>query len=145
MDLAYPGGATTIVAERLPYYEMAADRPLEEYVPPAKLALGVCQKLSPRPGVICGYEFRLGSTAHKHLKLRVQCMPVQFREVWVYSVDTHDGFLQATHHPNAEEAAAARLMVEQNRQLKYVIEQALSQAGFMTPKNLLQLELTAPA
>ena len=123
---------------------MAADRPLEEYVPGAAIATGVCQELPLRDGVRHGYEFRLGSTNYPHLKLRVQRVDFHEREVWVYSVNTHDGFLQATSYLNAAEADAWRLMVEQNRVLKHKIEGALASAGYITPKHLLQLDLPKP-
>ncbi|MSQ94106.1 MAG: hypothetical protein EXR98_06065 [Gemmataceae bacterium] len=90
-----------------------------------------------------GFEFRLGSTAHPHLKLRIQPMDLHDREVWVFSVDTHDRFLQATHDLDPVEAQKFRDLVDQNRQLKHQIEETLSPGGFLTPKGVLRLDLTS--
>jgi hypothetical protein len=143
MDLAYPGGAATIPANKLPFFEILPGRPLADFVPPAKLASGICQEMPRKNGVLHGYEFRLGSTAYSHIKLRVQRVDRQEHDVWVYSVDTHDGFLQATKYLTPKEADDWRLMVEQNRELKHQIEEALTAAGYCTPKHLLQLDLPA--
>jgi hypothetical protein len=64
--------------------------------------------------------------------------------VWVYSVDTHDRFLQATQHMTAEEAETWKKLVETNRQLKYQIEEALAAAGYLTPVSLLRIDLNTP-
>ena len=144
MDLAYEGGADTMPASKRPYFEMDVDGLLEDFLPPAKCAASVCQELPVRDGVKHGYEFRLGSANYPHLKLRVQRVALREREVWVYSVNTHDGFQQATKYFTSEEADAWRLKVEQNRTLKYEIEKALTLAGYVTPKELLQIDLPTP-
>jgi hypothetical protein len=144
LKYAYPDGVATIPAPKMPYYEIPTDHPIEEYLPPAKNAIGVCQDLSKTRGGVPGYEFRLGSATFPYLKLRIQTMDFHQREVWVYSVDTHDHFHQASQHLSAEDAAAWRKIIEQNRTLKQQIEEALAAAGFLTPKNLLKLDLTSP-
>ena len=145
MDLAYPEGASTIPDSKRGYYEIGADHPLDELLPPGKTALGVCQQMPRRPGAALGYAFRLGSAAYPHLKLCVQPIPYHDRAVWVYSVDTHDGGPQLAKLIAGDDAKAWRAIVDQNRELKRKIESALSAAGFLTPNNLLQLDLAAPA
>ena len=78
------------------------------------------------------------------MKLRIQIVEFHERKVWVHSVDTHDQFFRATQHLSPDEANAWRTLTEQNRSLKYRIEEVLAQAGFLTPKSLLQIDLTAP-
>jgi hypothetical protein len=99
--------------------------------------------LSKRAGGLVGYEFRLGSAQYPHLKLRVQQIELHDQYVWVFSVDTHDGFHRATQFLNGEEADAWRVLVENNRALKHQIEEALGQEGFLTPVRLLRIDLTA--
>ena len=144
LDLAYLD-ARGIPPTKRAYYEMAAERPIEDYLPPAACANGVCQCLSKQAGGLVGYEFRLGSAGYPHLKLRVQLVDLHEREVWVFSVDTHDGFHKATQYLNEQEAAQWRTLVDQNRLLKHQIEEALAQAGLLTPVRLLRIDLTAPA
>jgi hypothetical protein len=146
MDLAYPDGPDSIPDAKRLYFQMTPDGALADYLPPGAAAAGICQDLAKLKGGVRGYEFRLGSTIHPHLKLRVQLMNFHERDIWVYSVDTHDRFvIQATKHLSAEHAEQWRLMVEKNGALKHEIEEALAQAGFVTPKGLLRLDLTGPA
>lgn len=142
MDLAYPDGARTIPANKLPFYEMPAERSLVELLPPAPLSVGVSKTLSRNVGGSFGYEFRLGSLTYPHLKLRVETMDLHEREVWVYSVDTHDGFGRAAQMIEAD-AIEWRALVERNRQLKLAIEQALAKAGYLTPAAVLRFDLTS--
>lgn len=139
MDLAYPGGPDTIPVGKRPYYDINTDGPISDMLPPMPIAVGVCRDLSQKTGGQ-SYEFRLGSVNYPHLKLRVQIVAFHDRPVRVYSVDTHDGFFQAQYH-STEEAEIWRLMVEQNRVLKHQIEEALGCAGYLTSKQLLQLDL----
>ena len=141
MELAYPDGADTIPQNKRAYYEICTDSPLHELVPPAKAALTVCQALP----AAHGYAFRLGSTAYPHLKLCIQSVAFHERTVWVYSVDTHDGGPQLAKLISADDAKLWRAIIDQNRELKQEIESALILAGFITPNNLLQLDLVAPA
>jgi hypothetical protein len=143
MDLAYPDGPRTIPDFKVPYYEMTAERSLVEFLPPAPLSVGVTKTLSRNAGGMFGYEFRLGSADFPHLKLRVQSMDLHDREVWVYSVDTHDGFCQVTQNVSPEEAQKWKALVENNRGLKHAIERALANAGYLTPIALLRVDLTA--
>jgi hypothetical protein len=144
MEQAYPDGLDTIPENRRPYAVIPLDGSIADYIPPAPLAAGICQDLSKLKAGVPGYEFRLGSAGHLHLKLRIQQMNLHGRHVWVYSVDTHDRFLQATQHLSAEEAEAWRNLVETNRALKHKIEDALAQAGFLTPISLLRIDLNSP-
>jgi hypothetical protein len=141
MDLAYPDGARTIPDFKLPYYEMTAERSLVEFLPPAPLSVGVTKTLSRNAGGMFGYEFRLGGAAYPHLKLRVQNMDLHDREVWVYSVDTHDGFC-AVKYLSVEDAQKWKTIVEQNRALKHAIERSLADSGYFTPTALLRFDLT---
>ena len=143
MDLAYPEGPHTIPDFKLPYYQMTAERSLIEYLPPAPLSVGVTKTLSRNAGGSFGYEFRLGCARFQHLKLRVQSLDLRDREVWVYSVDTHDGFCHATQHLSPEDAQEWKALVEHNRALKHAIEKALANAGYLTPIALLRIDLTA--
>ena len=143
MDLAYPD-AQAIPDSKRRYYEMPVDLPIADFLPPAPCAEGVCQDLTKRAGGLVGYEFRLGSADYPHLKLRVQLMDLHERQVWVYSVDTHDGFHKATQFLSPEEAAAWRTLTERNGLLKHQIEDALGREGFITPVRLLRIDLTSP-
>lgn len=140
MDLAYPDGPASIPAYKLPYYEMSAEQSLIEFLPPAPKSVGVTKTLA-RNGVF-GYEFRLGSAGYQHLKLKVQTMDLHDREVWVYSVDTHDGIGKLTGTLSPEDAQKWRGLMEQNRVLKRDIETALGKAGYLTPVALLRFDLT---
>ncbi len=142
MDLAYPDGARTIPEFKLPYYEMTAERSLIEFLPPAPLSVGVSKTLSRNAGGMFGYEFRLGCAGYQHLKLRVQSMDLHDCEVWVYSVDTHDGFSTIKQHLSPDDAQKWKALVEQNRNLKHAIEQALATSGYLTPTALLRFDLT---
>jgi hypothetical protein len=143
MELAYPEGADTVPVNKRPFCDIPSDAVLESYLPPAPLARAVCQDLSKLKGGLRGYEFRLGSSIHPHLKLRIQPMDFHDRDVWIYSVDTHDRFLLATPQLDAAEGQKFRDLMEHNRQLKYRIEDALALAGFLTPKGVLQIDLTS--
>ncbi len=144
MELAYPDGLETLPENKRLYHDIPVDGSIADYLPPAALAVGIGQDLSKLKGAVTGYEFRLGSAEHAHLKLRIQLMEFHGRSVWVYSVDTHDRFHQATQHLNAEEADAWRKLTESNCTMKHGIEEALAAAGFMTPIKLLRFDLTAP-
>jgi hypothetical protein len=146
MELAYPDGPSTIPDNKRPYFEMTPADSIADYLSPAVLAVGICQDLSKLKGGVRGYEFRLGSSIHAHLKLRVQLVTFHQREVWVYSVDTHDRFVaQATRHLCAELQAEWRELVEKNTLLKKEIEDAFALAGHLTPRSLLRLDLTTSA
>jgi hypothetical protein len=146
MDLAYPDGARTIPDFKLPYYDMTGERSLVEFLPPAPLSVGVTKPLSRdlKGGGMFGYEFRLGCASYPHLKLRVQSMDLHDGEVWVYSVDTHDGFRQVRQNLSDEDAQKWKALVEHNRGLKHAIEQALGASGYLTPITLLRIDLSAP-
>jgi hypothetical protein len=141
---AYPDGRDTISDDKRPYCNIPTDGEIADYLPPAPQAVRICQDLSKLKAGVPGYEFRLGSAEHPHLKLRIQQMDLHGQHVWVYSVDTHDHFFQATHGMSADEAQAWKHLVESNRLLKYRIEEALAEAGYLTPVSLLRIDLNAP-
>jgi hypothetical protein len=143
LALSYPDGPDSIPDVKRPYYDMTTEGFIADYLPSGAFSVGICQDLSKLKGAIPGYDFRLGSSVHPHLKLRVQRMSFHQREVWVFSVDTHDHFvLQAVKNLSGEHAAAGRVLVEKNSLLKYQIEEALALAGHITPCRLLKLDLT---
>ena len=137
MELSYPDGPATIPERKRPYFDMMCDGRLADFIPPATLAAGLCQELK---GGVPGYEFRLGSSSHPHLKLRVQLMSVKEREVWVYSVDTHDRCVVEARHLSAEEQLQWVTLVKKNGDLKLEIEHALAAHGLMTQHGLLRLD-----
>jgi hypothetical protein len=143
MGLSYPGGADSIPADRRPYFNISANAPIADFLPTGIFSTGVCQDLSRVHGGMPAYEFRLGSTLHPHLKLRIQLLHFHERDVWIFSVDTHDRCaIQAIKHLNAEEAEAWRILAEGNTSLKQQIEEAFASAGYMTPTTLLKIDLT---
>ncbi|MBI2805965.1 MAG: hypothetical protein HYX68_13375 [Planctomycetes bacterium] len=143
MELAYPEGLDAIPASKRPYCDIPTDARVEDYLPPEPIAATVCQDLAKTKAGVRGYAFRLGSTGHPHLKLLVQACDLHDHDVWVFSVDTHDRFLQATHELDSEEARQWRALYDRNAKLKAQIESALSLAGFMTPTGLLRVDLTS--
>ncbi len=143
MDLAYPDGPESIPANKRPYYHIDPNQPLEHFVPPAAMAIAVCEDLAHHSDRLHGYAFRLGSAAYPHLKLRIQFMDFHQRAVRVYAVDTHDGVVQTQQHTD-EEAAIWRAKIQGNRILKHEVEESLGSTGYLTQKHLLQLDLETP-
>ncbi len=146
MDLAYPDGPATIPPKKRVYFDIAAERPLHELLPPAPDAAGVVQELCNRKDGPRGYEFRLGSAHFMHLKLRVQLMEHRGESVWVFTVDTHDAFSRNSVQPPPDHPDAPRWLALQdaNRDLKERIEDQLEQSGLLTFKSLLRGDLEAP-
>ena len=141
MDLAYPEGPATIPIKKRAYYNMDSAQPLTDYLPPAPAAGGIAQDLSTRRGGASGYEFRLGCAGFIHLKLQAQRMEHQGGSVWVLSVDTHDAYSPPPDDPHADRWLALK---DANRLLKDQIEDALEEAGFLTFKSLLRVDLESP-
>jgi hypothetical protein len=141
MDLAYPDGPLTMPLKKRAYYDMDAHLPLADYLPPSPRAGGIAQDLATRRGGATGFEFRLGSARFQHLKLRVQRMEHQGGSVWVLSVDTHDAYSPPPDDPHADRWLALK---DANRLLKDQIEDALEEAGFLTFKSLLRVDLESP-
>src|ERR1043166_6217801 len=126
LRLAYPEGAPPAPANKQRYAEIPLDAAIADYLSGAPFAAGICQDLA-KNGVQ-GFEFRLGCVHHPNLKLRVQRMEVSSREVWVFSVDTHDRFLQPSKLLGDEETEW-RAFCTKNTVLKQKIEEALAEAG----------------
>lgn len=142
MGLSYPEGADSIPESKRPFSNISVDGCIADYLPPGSFSAGICQDLSPIPGGAPAYAFRLGSARHPHLKLRVQLLNFHQRDVWVFSVDTHDRVaIQAIKHLNAEEAEIWRALAESNTGLKQRIEEAFALAGHLTPTSLLKVDL----
>jgi hypothetical protein len=146
MELAYPGGVETIPPKKRVYYDIPADRPLKELLPPAADATGIAQEMCNRKDGVHGYEFRLGSAHFMHLKLRVQMVEHRGAPVCVFTVNTHDAFSRTSVQPPPEHPDAPRWLAlqEANRQLKDLIEDKLEHAGFLTFKGLLRGDLDTP-
>jgi len=146
MDLAYPDGPSAIPVKKRAYYEMDTELPLADYLHPSPRAAGIAQDLSTRRGGAFGYEFRLGCAGFMHLKLQAQRMERSDGTAWVFSVDTHDAFSSTSIQPPRDHPDAPRWLAlqEANRQLKDQIEDELEQAGFVTFKSLLRVDLESP-
>jgi hypothetical protein len=143
MDHAYPGGPATIPPKKRAYFDIDAERPLSEFLPPSPVAAGIAQELSTRKDGPRGHEFRLGSAHFPHLKLRIQLMEHHGEKVYLYSVDTHDAFSRNCVQPPADHPDAPQWLALQdaNRRLKDQIEDDFEQAGFLTFKSILRGDL----
>lgn len=141
MGLAYAGAV--IPAKKQPYAQIPPQAPLEDYLPPAPLAMGIAKISSTDGPTATGYTFRLGCTHYEHLKLCVQRCHYRRQLRWVFSVDTHDAFSKEFRIPPADDpdARAWAILQAQNNELKHRIEEALEQAGFDTFVSLLRLDL----
>jgi hypothetical protein len=143
MAISYPGGAESIPDAKRPYFTMTDECNVADFLPPGRLAVGICQDLSKAKGGVPGFEFRLGSAGHPHLKLRVELVNLHEHDVWVYSVDTHDRFaLQAVKNLSPQEAETWRALLEKNSALKKQIEAAFADGGLFTPTSILKVDLT---
>jgi hypothetical protein len=130
LELAYPGGYSTIPPPKNIYFSLPDDQPLE-----AVLASPVCQPLLTPDGAIRGYSLRLGSAFHPHLKLQIISHD---ESACIFGVDTHDAIdLQSA----CMDAARWEQFQKINRQLKERIEQAWEAAGLLTFNGLLRREL----
>ena len=118
LDLAYADGPDTIPSDKRRYYDIPAEASLAENFCPGPLAVGICRDLSQSKSGVRATNSASAARHYPHLKLRVQRMELQQREVWVYSVDTHDRFHQATKHLSPEAAQAWRVLVEENSLLQ---------------------------
>lgn len=143
LKLAYPGGPDTIPAKRRPYYDLPADRPATDFLPPAAVAAEVVQALPAAGGGARGWALRLGSTVFPHLKLKIQLVDYNNESVWVFMVDTHDAFSKKSFQPPPDhpDSEAWRALQSANRQLKEQIERAWEAEGLPTFNSLLRSEL----
>ncbi|MBI3411280.1 MAG: hypothetical protein HY040_23340 [Planctomycetes bacterium] len=143
MDLAYPQGPATIIPNRLPYYDLPADKPLTEILPPAPLADGIVQTIASEDQAVQGYAFRLGSATFPHLKLRAQQMDHCGQATWVFMVDTHDAFSKDNPVPPPEHPDCPRWLALQNanRHLKERIEAAWAEHDLATVNSILREDL----
>jgi hypothetical protein len=140
LDTAYPGGPDTIPVKKRVYYDLPADRPSTDFLPPAAIAEEVCQTLCAAGQGKRGYALRLGSAHFAHLKLKVQMVDCNDSSAWVYVVDTHDAFSRASAEapPAHPDAAAWAALQAANRDLKEKIERAFEAAGLTTFNSLLR-------
>ena len=130
LELAYPGGYSTIPPPKNIYFCIQDDHPLE-----ALLTAPVCQPLRTPDGAIRGYSLRLGSAFHPHLKLQIVSHD---ESACIFGVDTHDAIdLQTVYADGARWEQFQKV----NRQLKERIEQAWEAAGLLTFNGLLRREL----
>jgi hypothetical protein len=128
LSLGYPGGESTIPPAKRPYWNIAADQPLEALVRPP-----VCQLLGKSPDEARGYAWRLGSSTYPHLKL--QAVDCANDGSWVFAVDTHDTLRLRADDPDAPRWAEIQA---ENRRLKEEIENAWEEAGLLTFNALLR-------
>jgi hypothetical protein len=141
MELAYPEGPDSIPAAKRIYWDLPAEQPIEQFLPPQVEGIG---RTLPAEGVgLGGFALRLGSAGYPNLKLTVQRIQDAKGEAWVFMVDTHDAFSPASFHPPRDhpDAAAWLALQARNRQLKEHIETALERAGLVTLNSLLKQEL----
>jgi hypothetical protein len=129
LELAYPGGESTIPEQRRPFLRLSPDQPLAAVLE----RRDVCQTLLHPGGSVRGYALRLGSTRFPHLKLQV--IALDNAASWVFTVDTHDT-LKCTLTP-AETEEWGRIQNE-NRKLKDRIERAWEGQGLLTFNAILR-------
>lgn len=143
MTLAYPSGISTVPDKKKPYYSIPLDCRVNDYLPPAPAAEGICQVLNAPGGGVRGFAFRLGSQCFPHLKLKVQFIDYVNVTAWVFMVDTHDAFSRSSFHPPADhpDAKAWRELQKKNRELKEKIESRFEQEGLETFNSLLRRDL----
>lgn len=143
MEVSYPDGVASIPPQKLPYFSLPYDAPLEDFVPPAPLAVGIVQLVAAPDGRILGYALRLGSSSYPHLKLRVQPVDRDDGQVWVFMVDTHDAFSRESWKPpdNHPDAPRWRALQHSNRLLKEQVEAAFERNGITTMNSLLRADL----
>jgi hypothetical protein len=139
LEMAYPGGETSIPTKKRKFWDIAPGTPLESYLPP-QVGPELCQTLGSAPGGKPGFVFRLGCDHFPHLKLQV----VRSVHGWVFGVDTHDNFFLGGFPESDPEALAWRQLLETNRQLKERIERAWERAGLTTFHTLLRADLPNP-
>jgi hypothetical protein len=143
MALAYPEGSASVPAKKRLYFDLPADQPVAAFLPPAVCAQGVCRELRRDSGTLCGYDLRLGSAGFAHLKLRLQLVEQSSDTIWVFMVDTHDAFSNASRFPPPDHPDCKQWLQLQdaNRALKEKIEAAFEQNGLATLNSLLREEL----
>jgi len=143
LALAYPGGLSTIPEKKQPYAAIPLDRPVSDFLPPAKVADGICHVLSAPGGGMRGFAFRLGSERFPHLKLKLQLIDYDNTTTWVFMVDTHDAFSRSSFHPPPDhpDAKSWRELQMHNRKMKERIEAQLEAAGLETFNSLLRRDL----
>jgi hypothetical protein len=146
MKLAYPDGPESIPAKKQLYYQLPADRPVAEFLPPAPAAQEICQAICGPGDGVRGWAFRLGSANFPHLKLKLQLIDYNNDTTWVFMVDTHDAFSRESPQPPAShpDAQAWQALQAANRDLKEKIENALEKEGLVTFKSLLRTDLNKP-
>jgi hypothetical protein len=135
LDLAYPGGESTIPPPKNHYCHITPEQPLEALLLPP-----VCQVIAAPQGGIRGYALRLGSATYPHLKMQV--IDCDHNATWVFAVDTHDALQLDPGHPDA---AGWRQLQVGNRQLKEQIEHAWDAADLLTFNGLLRRSLNHKA
>ena len=135
LELAYPGGSESIPERIRHYLQLDPTWALDQVVPPAPIAVTVCQLIKEPPG----YLFRLGCAHFPHMKLKTHRMFLRNETTWIFAVDTHDAyFLPPKDFGETEEWQNILLA---NKNLKERIEQAWEEQGILTLKSVLRLEL----
>jgi hypothetical protein len=147
LRLAYPAGEATVPEKRRLYAHLPPGHDLGEYHAQHPFPTGNFQILTEPDGTPRVYVVRLGSAHYPHLKIKVHGKSDQGRRLWVFAVDTHDGFSQESRRPPPDHPDAEKWLELQraNANLKERVEQAWDAAGILTFNGLLRLPLTRPA
>lgn len=143
LKLAYPAGRESMPPDRCVYADISADDTIADYLPGSPRVEGLCNDLRKKGQI--GYEFRLGSAGHPHIKLKVQRVELKGKNLWVFSVDTHDHFHRAARLLQGDEAAQWHEFMKKNSDLKGEIEKAFAAAGLLTPIDLLRIDVRPSA
>jgi hypothetical protein len=133
LDLAYPGGESTIPPKRRLYGAISPDQGLAPFLEMRE----TCEKLLTPEGHLRGYAFRFGSARFPHLKMQV--IDQGPGTGCVFAVDTHDVLRCAL---SADEAETWAELQAENRRLKERIEAAWEKQGLLTFNALLRRGLT---
>ncbi len=80
------------------------------------------------------FAVRLGNSQYPHMKLRISLPPRD--RVYLFSVDSHDGFLQAS--AGTEDHAALEALKAYNSSVALVVTAAWEAEGLMTERNYLR-------
>jgi hypothetical protein len=143
LSLAYPGGLDTVPPRKRLLAELPSGKEMLSYLAATTALKDGCQVVNGKTGGCHAILIRLGCDHYPHLKLRTQYVDHKDGAVWLFSVDTHDGFSSSTFLPPADhpDAAAWTQMQRDNAALKQHIEAAWEQAGLITFNALLRRDL----
>jgi hypothetical protein len=142
LPLAYPGDDNAIPDKKRCFLHLPAGESVSACLA-RDLAVSDCCQVLRKDGKQHALLVRLGCVHYAHLKLKVQRLDDEQGEIWVFAVDTHDGFskTRSLPPPNHPDAPAWMHLQLQNGALKGQIEDAWEKAGLWTFKGLLRRDL----